>query len=193
MNYDLANDDLLEFDAQNGLRGLCHLLIFIASGNCPVCVLGNFEGPVGPATGGAIESVATAVSDRLGGEDFRLIEWYPHTAQTQHRFTEVRLTPVLPTAIPAGGLLISGEDLAPRSQRTLLVRFIDPEWRPLSEDCVAALLGEPAIRELRSYAGLPGDYTPERVFASTGRSSVATICEHNQRTWPDPLRSVRSV
>ncbi len=181
--FELANEDLLEFEAQHGMRGLCHLLIFVAGESQPVCVVGNFENHVGPATGSVIESVATSVADRLGRQQFRLIEWYPHWPQSHHTFAEVILTPVPETAIPAGQLATTDDhDVAPLAQRTALVRYVDPQWNQLSEDDLAALLGEPAIRELRSYAGLPGDYTPQRLFGTTGITRLDAIRQHNQRT-----------
>jgi len=45
---------------------------------------------------------------------------------------------------------------------------------------MAKLLGERAIRDLRSYVGLRGDYTPERLFGSAGRNQAADVRAHNR-------------
>jgi hypothetical protein len=61
------------------------------------------------------------------------------------------------------------------------VRFADPRWCRRSEDEVAELLGEDAVRELRSFAGLPGDYIPERLFGATGKRLTDAIRSHNRQ------------
>jgi hypothetical protein len=60
------------------------------------------------------------------------------------------------------------------------VRFVDPRWCRRSEDEVAELLGEDSVRELRSFAGLPGDYIPERVFGTTGKELADAVRAHNR-------------
>ena len=66
----------------------------------------------------------------------------------------------------------------------------------MSEDAIAEMLGEPLVRDLRSFAGLRGDYTPGRRFGTTGEHLVENIRAHNQgvardvdahvREWTDP-------
>ena len=60
------------------------------------------------------------------------------------------------------------------------VRFVDPRWSRRSEDEVAEVLGENAIRELRSFAGLPGDYTPERRFGTAGKKLADPVRAQNR-------------
>jgi len=74
--------------------------------------------------------------------------------------------------------------------------FRDPRGSRRSEDEVSELLGEHAIRELRSLAGLPGDYTPERLFGGTAKRLADAIRTHNRevsdglasqiKEWADP-------
>lgn len=45
---------------------------------------------------------------------------------------------------------------------------------------MGALLGEAVVRELRSFAGLPGDYTPQRLFGSSGDSQATEVRDHNR-------------
>lgn len=181
--YVLMNEHLLEYEGRHRSRVLCHLLVFLGEDKPPVCVVGNFDADFGTSTTNASEVVATAVSDRIEREAFRLIEWYPHWSQTQGRFSEVLLTPAPPTEIPYGQLVVGdGVDLHLK-EHTVVVRYLNPRWTPHSEDELAELLGEGSIRELRSYAGLPGDYTPERLFASTGRQRASAVREHNRRVF----------
>jgi hypothetical protein len=46
---------------------------------------------------------------------------------------------------------------------------------------MARLLGELAIRELRSYDGQPGEYNPERLFGTTGHRHAEQIRVHNRQ------------
>jgi hypothetical protein len=64
---------------------------------------------------------------------------------------------------------------------TTLTRFTDPRWSRRSEDEVAELLGENAIRELCSFAGLPGDYALERLFGATGKGLADAIWAHDRK------------
>jgi hypothetical protein len=174
------NEHLVEFDALSGMRSLCHLLIYGFADGPWVCVVGNFEdaGVIGTST--PIEMVATAVADRIGKDEFRLIQWFPHLPEP--RFIEVELTRVEPTEILSSELSVRdrGEDVRAH-RRSVVVRFVDPRSAGLSEDQVAALLGEEAVRELRSYAGLDGEYTVERHFGSDGRRQLDAIHAHNDR------------
>jgi hypothetical protein len=61
------------------------------------------------------------------------------------------------------------------------VRFGDPRWASQTENEFARLLGEEDIRDLRSLAGLPGDYTPEPRFGSTGERLAKSLRAHNHR------------
>jgi hypothetical protein len=185
-SYSLHNEQLIQFEAMSGIRSFCHLLLYRSADGPPVCVVGNFEddGVVGTST--PIEMVATVVADRIREDEFRLIEWFPH--DSERRFVEVELTHVEPTEVPTDVLSIrdgeDGEEIHTR-RRSVLTRFADPRWTRLSEDDLAALLGEEAVRELRSYAGLPGDYTAERHFGSDGRRLLDAINAHNRRVGDD--------
>jgi hypothetical protein len=177
----LINDDRLEFEGHNGIRSLCHLIVFYLAGGGPrVCVVGNFDSPVGAQTTNAIESAATAVADWLGQDDFRLFEWYPH--RPGEPFSEVTLRRVAPQTLLYGQLLVVDSPEADTSQQRVTVRFVDPQWARRTEDHLAELLGEPSIRELRSYAGIRGDYHPERLFGTTGRRKLNGIRDHNRQT-----------
>lgn len=177
----LINDDLLEFEGHNGIRSLCHLLVFYLAADGPrVCVLGNFDQPVGAQTTNAIEAAATAVADWLGQDDFRLFEWYPH--RPGEPFSEVTLTNVAPQELPYGELMVVDAHDADTSREFVTVRFANPQWARRTEDQMAELLGEPSIRELRSYAGIRGDYHPERLFGSTGRRKLKEIQDQNRQT-----------
>jgi hypothetical protein len=184
--YSLHNEHLIQFEAMSGIRSFCHLLLYQSADGPPVCVVGNFDdaGVVGTST--PIEMVATVVADQIREDEFRLIEWFPH--DSERRFVEVELTHVEPTEVPTDVLSIRdaehGEDIHTR-RRSVLTRFADPRWTRLSEDDLAALLGEEAVRELRSYAGLPGNYTVERHFGSDGRRLLDAINAHNRRVGDD--------
>lgn len=109
-----------------------------------------------------------------------MIERYPR--HEDQRFTEVILTHVSPTPYATSSPAVdSGQKLDAVSQTTLLTRYVDPHWTPRSEDDLADLLGEPAVRDLRSFAGMPGDYTAERLFGSTGVQALSRLQAHNQR------------
>ena len=43
------------------------------------------------------------------------------------------------------------------------------------------LLEQNAIRELPSFAGLPGDYLPECVFGATGTELAGAVRAHNRQ------------
>ena len=90
---------------------------------------------------------------------------------TLREVLEVTLNAVADEKIARGEVIVSGGMNADTVRRnTAVVRFVDPRWRQRSEDEVAELLGEDSVRELRSYAGLPGDYVPERLFGATGKT-----------------------
>lgn len=61
------------------------------------------------------------------------------------------------------------------------MRFADPRWARRTENELACLLGEEQLRDLRSFAGLPGDYTSERRFGSPGERLAESIRAHNHR------------
>ncbi len=75
----------------------------------------------------------------------------------------------------------SGDDAHTIRRTTTIVRFADPRWASQTENELAQLLGEDEIRDLRSFAGLPGDYTPERRFGSTGERLAKSLRAHNHR------------
>lgn len=178
--YTLVNEHLLEFPAHTGTRSVCHLLVYGNGTDLRVCIVGNFDAELGSPTGPVIELVATAVADQIQQDCFQLIEWYPR--HEDQRFTEVELTHVAPTPYATSSLAVdTGEKLDTVSQKTLVTRYIHPRWTPRSEDDLAELLGEPAVRDLRSFAGMTGDYTPERLFGSTGAQALSRLQTHNQR------------
>jgi len=177
-----VNEDLLGYEGRHGSRALCHLVIHWGAGDVPVCLVGNFDGGLGTSTTNAIQVVATAIAERIGRNDFRLIEWYPHWSQSQERFSEVVLNPVPPTKLGYGQVVVGEErELHTEKTHAVAVRFADPQWTHRSEDDIAKLLGEEAVRELRSFAGIEGDYTPERLFGSTGRQKAEAIRAHNRQ------------
>src|SRR5437588_6863077 len=148
---ELMNDELLEYEGPHGTRALCHLLIFLCAEKPPVCVVGNFDGGLGSSTTNAIQVVATRVAERIHRDDFRLIECYPHWSPSHHRYSEVTLTPAPATQL-AYGQVLTGDPANPHTEEhTVVVRFVDPQWTPRSENGLAKLLGEEAVRELRSY------------------------------------------
>ena len=177
--YSLFNEELLEFEGMNGIRSVCHLLVYGCGEDPLVCIVGNFDGSLGSPTTNAIEVVATAIAPRISRDAFRLLEWYPH--DSGWRFSEVTLTPVASERIPRGKLIISSDtDAHAVRENATTIRFADPDWCRRSEDEGAELLGEEQVRELRSFAGLPGDYVPERLFGTTGKKLVDAIRAHNR-------------
>jgi hypothetical protein len=163
----------------HGMRCVCHLLVYGYGADPLVCVVGNFDGRLGSPTTNAIEVVATAIAPRISRDAFRLLEWYPHDGG--RRFSEVTLTPVALERIPRGKVIVEGgTDADTVRSDTATIRFADPHWCRRSEDEVAELLGENAVRELRSFAGLPGDYIPERLFGATGKDLADAIRAHNR-------------
>lgn len=104
--YRRASDELLEYAAFHGMRSLCHLFIYLAGNKPCLSIVGNFDAPPGAFTTNLIEAVATAISERIGGDPFRLIEWYPH-AFGGSRFSEVRLEPAPPSTEPQGEIFIT--------------------------------------------------------------------------------------
>jgi hypothetical protein len=124
--------------------------------------------------------VTTAAAARFGRDDFRLIEWFPR--DSGRRFSEVTLTPVLGTEVELGTVAIGSGDEAHTIRRTTtIVRFADPRWASPTENELAHLLGEEEIRDLRSFAGLPGGSAPERLFGSTGERLTKSLRAHNAR------------
>jgi hypothetical protein len=178
--YVLANEELLECEGEHGMRCLCHLFRYVAGLRPLVCIVGNFDGAFATSTTTAIEVVATAVACRVGQSAFRLIEWYPHDAA--RRFSEVTLVHTPPEPITRAQVVIADErGDHPLRRTTTVVQFANPRWTSVSEDELAALLGEPAIRELRSFAGMPGDYVPERLFGTHGRQLADAVLAHNRK------------
>ena len=181
--YELVSERMVEYDGLNGMRSLCHLLVYGCGADPFVCIVGNFDGGLGSQTTNAIEVVATAIVPLISRDAFRLLEWYPH--DSGRRFSEVTLTPVSPQRVARGKVVISSDADAHTVRRdTAVIRFIDPSWCRRSEDQVADLLGENAIRDLRSFAGLPGDYIPERLFGDTGKKLADAIRAHNRQVSP---------
>jgi hypothetical protein len=177
--YELFNEELLQYEGMNGMRCVCHLLVYGCGADPLVCIVGNFDGRIGSPTTNAIEVVATAIAARISRDAFRLLEWYPH--DSARRFSEVTLTAVAPERIRRGEVIVDGGTDAHIVRRgTATIQFADPRWRRLSEDEAAELLGEDAVRELRSFAGLPGDYIPERLFGATGKELADAIRAHNR-------------
>jgi hypothetical protein len=180
---ELVNEDLFEWEPLSGLRALAHLLIYRIAGAAPVCLVGSLDGEMGSLPSQMPEILATAVADRLGRDDFRLVVWYPREAR--YPFRELELSRIRPRELDHDALVVrdaaSGDELT-RRVRSRTVRFADPRWSRRTEDELARVLGEPAIRELRAYAGLPGDYTPERLFGTTGRRQAGQIRLHNDQT-----------
>lgn len=175
----LKHEDLLEYQGLHGTRALCHLLVYECAGKPPVCLVGNFDGGLGTSTTNAIEIVATAVADRIGRDAFRLVEWYPHGYRLP--FSEVALTRAQPRKL-AHGQVGTCENAQTRDD-SAVTRFADPQWDGRSEYALARLLGEEAARELRSLAGLPGEYTAERLFGSTGRRQAEAVRDHNRQVF----------
>jgi hypothetical protein len=179
--YVLMNEELLEYEGLHGMRSLCHLLIYRSGSKPVVCVAGNFDGGLGASTTDAIEIVATAVAARIGQEDFRLVEWYPHHGG-QPPFSEVTLAAVEPTKLVHGEVVAADMSGAHTTRRhSAVIRFANPQWAPQREDDLAKLLGEEPIRDLRSFAGMHGDYTAERLFGNTGRQQAEAVRAHNRQ------------
>ena len=83
-------EELFEWPGLHGGRALSHLLIYWAGDEVPVCVLGRFDGDTGTGPSIAPDVLATALAERLGRDDFRLIAWSPR--EGEHPFAEVTLT-----------------------------------------------------------------------------------------------------
>jgi hypothetical protein len=167
---ELVNEELFEWEALNGIRALAHLLTYRGGAVAvPVCVVGSFDGDLLSLPSSMPEILATALGERLGRDDFRLVLWSPRDGR--YPFCELELSRVAPREFqqdsPAVLDPVSGEEVT-RQRRSRTVRFANPRSLRRTEDEMAQLLGEAAIRELRSYAGQPGDYTPERLFGSVG-------------------------
>jgi hypothetical protein len=178
-SYRLTRDQLLEYPGLNGSRARCHLRVYEARRDSPVCILGNFDGGLGTTTTNAVEVVATRVAEQIGTRKFRLIEWYPHDYAP---FVEPELKRVRPTTHAYGQVLIAGEphDETVRTGHSAIVRFVDPRWTALSEDELEELLGGEALRELQDLAGEPGDYTAEWLFGATGREWADSVRRDNR-------------
>ncbi len=176
----LVNEELFEWEARHGIRALAHLLTYWGAGEVPVCVVGSFDDGLGSMASNTPEILATAVGDRLGRDDFRLVVWYPR--DEPHPFRELELARVEPRELQTDAFVVldptSGEQITRQGGRAI-VRFADPHWARRTQDEMAQLLGEVAIRELRSYAGQPGEYTPQRLFGTTGQRHAEQIRVHN--------------
>ena len=98
------NEDLLEWEGLNGMRSLSHLLTYFGAGDVPVCVVGSFDDAIGTPPSAGAEVLAAAVAERLAGDDFRLIAWYPRDGK--HPFVEVTLIRVEPRTTPYGQFAI---------------------------------------------------------------------------------------
>ena len=177
--YWLASDELLEFPAYNGFRGVCHLLIYVAARKPTLCLAGNFDQPVGAFTTTRVEAVATKVADRLGGDEFRLIEWYPHSLGGAP-YPEVTLDAVAASTVTHGQALTGdGQRWHTTTHHTTVVRFANPRFTALGEPQLAKLLGHQALHELHDMAAMNGEYTPELLFGATGRRLAEEIRAHN--------------
>jgi hypothetical protein len=179
---ELVNEELFEWEALNGIRALVHLLTYRGAVAVPVCVVGSFDGDLLGLPSSMPEILATALGDRLGRDDFRLVLWSPRDGR--YPFCELDLSRVAPREFQQDSLAVldpvSGEEVT-RQRRSRTVRFANPRWLRRTEDEMAQLLGEAAIRELRSYAGQPGDYTPERLFGSVGHRQAEQVRLHNRQ------------
>jgi len=179
--YWLAQDELLEYPAYSGFRAVCHLLVYLAAGKPPLCVVGNFEQILGSSTSNVIEAVATAVAERIASDEFCLIQWYPHLLGG-HKFSEVQLEKVPASTVTQGQALVGHEDQWQETARhTTITRFANPRWVPLSERELVKLLGQRAVCALYAIAGIKGDYLPQRLFGTTGRTLAEDIRAHNDR------------
>jgi hypothetical protein len=165
---ELVNEELSEWEALHGIRALAHLLIYWGADDVPVCLVGSFDGTFGSLPSNAPEILATAVGDRLGRDDFRLVVWHP--PDDRYPFRKLELSRVEPRELQQDSLVVldpvSGDQVT-RWDHLRTVHFANPRRARRAEDEMAQLLGEPAIRGLRSYAGQPRDYTPERLFGTS--------------------------
>lgn len=114
----LVNEELFEWEALRGVRALAHLLIYWGADEAPVCVVGSFDGALGSLPSNAPEILASAVGDRLGRDDFRLVVWYPR--EDQYPFAELELSRVEPRELERDGLVVldpvSGEQVTRRGR-----------------------------------------------------------------------------
>ena len=171
-------EERLVYPGLNGHLGACHLRVYGCRGNRPVGIAGSFDDPVGTSITNAIESVARAISERLGTGRFTLIEWWPHTGCP---FVEVGLRRVRATLLPFGRIVTLGQNgtVAVDTTRRVKARFADPDWRLCDEDRIAVLIGADALSEVTGLAGEPGEYNAERVFGLSGRARIQAVCRHN--------------
>jgi hypothetical protein len=179
-SYRLTREELLEYPGLNGMLAACHLRVYEAPTETPVCIVGNFDGGVGTTTTNAIEMVATAVSERIDADRFTLIEWYPHGYESWP-FSEVRLRRARGAERKAGWTVIMNEageaDLA--CSRRVRIRFANPQWRSCSEQRAAELLGAEALRELTELAGEDGEYQPRRALGEAEHERVEKLRRFN--------------
>jgi hypothetical protein len=144
--HTLIVEELLEYEGLRGSRALCHLLVLVGNG-ARVCVLGNFDDAPWCTTTNAAEAVATGAAERLGRDDFRVIECFPR--DHPYPFSEVTLDRVPARTVPRGQVVIDdGEDMH-TTGHSAVVRFANPRWSGLSKGEIGALLGEAVVCELR--------------------------------------------
>jgi hypothetical protein len=175
------SEELFEWQGMRNIRVLAHLLIYWGADEVPVCVVGTFDGAAGSASSSP-EIVSTAVAARLDRDAFRLFSWDPRDGRQP--FCEITVTPTEPTKLQRDELVIrdkSEAEMTTSHRDAVVVRFLDPQWNSLSEDQMAEVLGEAAIRDLRSYAGLPGEYRPERLFGESGEQLAEQLQAHNDQ------------
>ncbi len=177
--YALFCDELLEFPGYSGMRGLCHLLTYGHALAPYVCITGNFDSAPGPSTTNVIEHVATAIATRLDTDGFRLINWHPRRGTD--RFMDIKLKAVPPTATAHGLTLVTQSEgrYTVTDREELVTRFIEPTFHPLDESDIGKLIGESQLRQLYAFAGIEGDYTPQRLFGTHGQKRVDAISQHN--------------
>lgn len=123
-DYTLIVEELLEYEGFHGSRALCHLLVLVGAAGARVCVLGNFDGAPWCSTTNAAEAVATAAAERLGRDDFRVIEWFPR--DHPNPFSEVTLDRVPARAVPRGQVVIDDGEDTHTTGHSALVRFVNP-------------------------------------------------------------------
>jgi hypothetical protein len=176
----LTHDELLRYPGFHGTQSLCHLRVYQAAGEAPICIVGNFDEGAGTSTTNAIEVVATRAAEEIRTGEFRLFEWYPHSSASP--FSEVELSRVAASPRQHGQVLV--QDAPPHfslaANHATVTRFERPHWLHRSEADVAQLLGDEVVHELRALAGARGEYTAERLFGPLGGRHVDEIREHNQ-------------
>lgn len=179
--YQLSYERLLEYPGFTNTRAFCHLRGYTAQEKPTICIVGNFDDPLGTSTGLAVEVVATAVADTIHSDDFRLIHWYPHSI-ARIPFRESPLKPVPPRAIDHDTTIVQHDlEDTPVSvlRRQAAARFAHQQWHPVDAAELADLLGDQALYELCAIAGRKDEYTPQRAFDTEGQQLDEEIRAHN--------------